>query len=270
MPDGRSVIKQGQINILEVLYKYRFGSRSLIASVLDVNPVTLHKKLLVLMKHNLIATKYDGTIKIQGKPAAYFLTPKGLRLLQSKDDNSPVSDKIIKASYRDKSLSELTVSHSLEVFSHILLLKHRYDGLKAYLRRDMGRFSYFPEPQPDAFLSLSISGNTKRFFLDVIADTQERKPLFQRVSAYIDFFDKGGWDETNTDKPKLLFVAETLRAERMVRRIAKGAIGHLEPDDEPEMYTTTKKALEHMDDEARIWTNLDDIDELLTLDELSE
>ena len=258
MVDGRSVVKQGQIDILEALYKYRFGSRVLIANALNISPVTLHKKLLVLIKHGLIASRYDGNARIQGKPVAYFLTPKGLRFLAELESHDYVTEKVIKASYRDKSLAEATITHSIQVFSHILRLKHRYQELKAYLRRDMNRYTYFPETLPDAFLSLSVEDSTTRFFLDVIPDTQERKPLFQRVSAYIAFFDKGGWDETNTEQPKLLFIAETARAERMIRRIVKGAISHIEPDDEPEVFTTTHKALERMDSEALIWTALDD------------
>ncbi len=267
MVDGRSVIKLGQIDILEVLYKYRFGSRVLIANALGVSAVTLHKKLVVLVKHGLVATKYDGSAKIQGRPVAYFLTPKGIRFLQSLEDHSYISDTTIKASYRDKALAPATISHCLQVFSHILRLKHRYQELKAYLRRDMNRFSYFPEPQPDAFLSLSVEGEIKRFFLDVIPDTGERKPLFQRVSAYIDFFDKGGWEVTNTEPPILLFIAETSRAERMVRRMVKGALSHLDPDNVPEIFTTTQKAIESMDSEALIWTALGD-DELVALTDM--
>lgn len=267
MADGRSVIKPGQIDILEVLYRYRFGSRVLIANALESSAVTLHKKLLVLMKHGLVATKYDGNAKIQGKPVAYFLTPKGLRFLQSLEDHDYISEKIIKSSYRDKSLTEATITHSLQVFSHILALKRQYQELKAYLRRDMNRFSYFPDTLPDAFLSLSGEDNTTRFFLDVIPDTQERKPLFQRVSAYIDFFDKGGWEITHAKLPTLLFIAETARAERMIRRIVKGVISNIEPDEELEVYTTTAKGLAQMDREALIWTALDD-DELTTLSDI--
>lgn len=267
MADGRSVIKQSQTDILEVLYKYRFGSRLLIAEALNVSPVTLHKKLAVLIKHELIASRYDGSAKISGKPVAYFLTPKGLRFLKSQE-GSVITDDIIKASYRDKVLTAATVDHSLQVFAAILRLKRRYPALKAYLRRDMSRFSYFPKLLPDAFLSLSGEGETTRFFLDVVSDAQERKPLFQRVSAYIDFFDIGGWNVTNTNQPSLLFVGENASTERRIVRLVKGVIAKTEPDEDPAVYTTTKKAIERLDDEAAIWTSVDDPGELLSLEEL--
>ncbi len=262
--DGRTVIKQGQIDILEALYKYRFGSRSLLAGVLGVNESTLYKKLAVLIKHGLVGGKLDNGAKLQGLPVAYFLTAKGLRFLAALDRHDYVTEKIIKASYRDKSLAQATVTHFLNVFAQVLILKRRYPDLKAYLRRDMYRFSYFPEPQPDAFLSLSVEGVSRRFFLDVVADSYDRKPLFQRVSAHIDFFDKGGWDVTGIPLPTLLYVAESAAVERRVRRMVKSVLLHLEPDVELEVYTTTKKALQSMDAAALVWTALDD-DEPATL-----
>lgn len=267
MADGRSVIKQSQTDILEVLYKYRFGSRLLIAEALNVSPVTLHKKLAVLIKHKLVASRYDGSAKISGKPVAYFLTPKGLRFLKSQE-GSVITDDIIKASYRDKVLTAATIDHSLQVFAAILHLKRRYPALKAYLRRDMIRFSYFPKQLPDAFLSLSGEDGTARFFLDVVPDAQENKPLFQRVSAYIAFFDIGGWNVTNTDRPLLIFIAERASTERRITRIVKGTIAKTEPDEDPIVYTTTKRAIEGVSDEPAIWTNIDDPGELLSLDEL--
>lgn len=264
--DGRSVIKQSQVDILEVLYKYRFGSRLLLARVLQANDSTLYKKLMVLVKHELIDSKLDNESKIKGLPAAYFLTPKGLRFLAEQDKHDYITEKVIKASYRDKSLKEPTITHHLEVFSSILALKSRYPELKAYLRRDMSRFSYFPEPQPDAFVSLAIKDSTQRFFLDVVPAAQEKRPLFQRVAAYLNFFDTGGWEVTNTGLPKLLFIAENASVERRIRRIVKGVISHLEPDEEPEVYTTTQKAVQHMDDEALIWTALDDDEPLALVD----
>lgn len=262
--DGRSAIKQGQLDILETLYKYRFGSRNLIAGLLNVNDSTLYKKLNVLVKHGLIGGKLDNKSKIKGLPVAYYLTPKGLKFLQSLENHAYITDKVVKASYCDNNVSEATIVHCMDVFSQILVLKRQYPNLKAYLRRDLSRFSYFPKILPDAFLSLSDDDNTKRFFFDYISDSQERKAFFQRVSAYIDFFDIGGWNVTNTDIPTLLFVAEKAGTERRIRRLIKGAINKVEPDEVPDIYITTKKAVEQMDDGASIWTHIDD-DELIAI-----
>lgn len=100
--DGRSAIKQGQIAILEALYKYRFGSRHLISKLLGANKNTLYKKLTVLVKHELIGNRLDNKSRIKGIPVAYYLTPKGLKFLQTLEKYTHITDKIIKASYRDR------------------------------------------------------------------------------------------------------------------------------------------------------------------------
>jgi DNA-binding PadR family transcriptional regulator len=263
--DGRSTIKQAQVDILEVLYKYRFGSRSLIANLLKVNEKTLYKKLIVLVKHGLIGSKLDNKSKIKGLPVAYYLTPKGLKFLQLLENHTHITDKIIKSSYRDKSASENTITHSFDVFSQILALIRPYPHLKAYLRRDMSRFSYFPKTLPDAFLSLPDGNAAKRFFFDYISDSQERKAFFQRVYTYIDFFEQGGWNVTNTETPILLFVAEKASTERRIRRLIKGVISKMDLSEEITAYTTTKKAIERIDSDAAIWTSIDEPDELISL-----
>ena len=100
--DGRSVIKQSQVNILAILYKYRFGSRQLIAESLNKNPDTMYRNLLVLIKHGLINVRLEKRSKLYGIPAAYYLTPNGLRHLQSLADYVFIDDSIIKGSYRVK------------------------------------------------------------------------------------------------------------------------------------------------------------------------
>lgn len=125
MTDKRSTVKQGQIDILEVLYKYRFGSRQLLAETLGIKAgSSLYEKLNVLIKHGLVAMRQEKRLKLQGIPAAYFLTPKGLRVLQSLDGHEYVTEAVIKASYRDKVLSQAFINHTLLVFRCTNAIKH--------------------------------------------------------------------------------------------------------------------------------------------------
>lgn len=267
--DGRMVLKQGQIDILELLYKYRFGSRQLIADSLNIKAgSSLHERLAVLIKHGYVNKRLDKAQRLYGMPAAYFLTPKGLKFMRSLPNHEYITELVIKSSYKDKSTSLGFITHNLDVYRLIIVLKRRYPELKAYLRRDMGRFSYFPKLLPDVFLSLSDGTTTKRFFFDYIPDSQERKVFFQRISSYIYFFDRGGWKVTNAETPILLFVAEKAGAERRIRRLTNGVINKVEPDEVPDVYTTTKKAIEQMGDEGLVWTHIDDDDELIGLNNL--
>jgi hypothetical protein len=134
----------------------------------------------------------------------------------------------------------------------------------------MSRYSYFPKPLPDAFLSLPVGKDIppKRFFLDIIPDSLPPKPFFQRLTNYAKFFDEGGWEVTGSELPILLLVGETGTTERRIQRTARAAIYKAEIDEELTVYTSTFGAIENMRDTSAIWTSLDDPDELLSMTEL--
>lgn len=270
MSDGRSVLKPGQIQILELLFKYRFGSRQLLADSVGLEAASLFKKLEVLIKHGLIAKRQEPRQKLQGQPAAYFLTPKGLRTLAAMPGHEHITETVIKASYKDGTVSQPFVTHTLNIYAVTNHLKALYPTLQAYMRRDMQRYPYFPETLPDAFLSLPTTGNLlpMRFFLDLIPDNLPNKPFFQRISRYADFFEEGDWNTVNTEPPLLLLIGETGATERRIQRTAKAALYQAETDEEIEVYTTTLPAIQSLTADGTIWTHLDDPDELLALPDL--
>lgn len=270
MSDGRSTLNQGQIDILELLYKYRFGSRQLLADSLGIKAgSSLHEKLQVLIKHEYIAVRHEKRLKLYGVPAAYYLTPKGLRTLAAFPDHEHITDSVIKGSYRDKIVSQTFVDHCLRVYTQTNQLKAFYPNLKVYLRRDMSRYSYFPKTPPDAFLSLSTKAGPKRFFLDILPDIMPTKPLYQRVTNYAQFFEEGSWSVVSNELPSLLFVGETSTTERRLQRLIRSALRNAELDEDIAVYTTTFGAIEHLEGDAPIWTSIEDPDDLLALPSLT-
>lgn len=271
MVDGRSVLKQGQLDILELLYTYRFGSRQLLADSLGMKPDSLYRKLEVLVKHRLVGKRQESRMKLLGVPVAYFLTPKGLRTLAALPRHEHITDVVVKASYHDKTLSQPFVIQTLRVYAQINRIKAFYPNLRAFLRRDMARFSYFPKPFPDAFLSLpsnSADIPPQRFFLDVIPDSLPNKPFFQRIANYAEFFDEDGWKPVSKELPTLLLVGETGTTERRIQRTARAALRSADLDEEITIYTSTIAAVDHLSEEPAIWTSLDDPDELMALPNL--
>lgn len=265
--DKRSALKQGQIDILEMLYKYRFGSRQLLADSLGIKSGSnLFEKLNVLMKHGFVARRYDKSYKLRGLPAAYYLTPKGLRRLQLIHSSERVTDAIIKASYRDKVVSQSFVNHVVEVYTHANRLQRKYPSLKVFLRREMALYSYFPANPPDAFLSLKTADGLRRFFFDVVSKDTPPSAINLRLVKYMEFFDDDGWDATGSDLPKLLFLLENLSAENRLRRAAHAVRSRFDLDDEVEVYTATTENL--LRENSAIWSNIDEPGEILSLDEL--
>jgi len=229
--------------------------------------VTLYKKLEVLCKHGYIAKRFDKRLKLQGMPVAYYLTPNGWRKLHKLPNYDFIDQAFIKTTYADKRVGIDFVADTLNVHQHTKLLQKQYPELKIFTKRELSRYSYFPELAPDALLSLPSDDPNQphRFFFDIIPDRTPRPTLFRRIKAYCDFFE-GGWDDTDSKIPVILLVSEWGPAERslqrQVARILRSEASDLQA------YTTTTTAIEKVLKNKAIWTPVDETDELISLGEL--
>ena len=262
----RLVLKKGQIAILEVLYGGRFCSCRLLADRLGITSgSSLHEKLNVLMRHGFVDRRYDKSFRLRGMPAAYYVTPKGLRQLQLIHGRERVTDAIVKAGYRDRVVSQAFVNHTVRVCAYINQLQHRYPLLEVLLRREMMLYSYVPANPPDAFLSLRVNDGIRqfgirRFFLDVVPKDMLPSTIRRRIAGYMSFFDNGGWDEMNSELPKLLLLLEDTAMKRRLERIARAIRSRFDLDDEIEIYIAMAEDLLSGDTTA-IWASIDEIDE---------
>ncbi|HSX05412.1 MAG TPA: hypothetical protein VLF69_03020 [Candidatus Saccharimonadales bacterium] len=267
----RSALNKGQIELLDLVYKYRFVSRQLVAESLGVKPENgLYEKLEVLVRREYLGKRFDKRLKLQAVPAAYYLTPKALRDLQALPHHEGITDVVIKNSYKDKTVGQDFIAHTLNVYKYTNLFMRRYPTLKVFTRRDMARYSYFPPQPPDAFLSLPTDDpkQPRRFFFDLISDTMPRSALDRRIASYCEFFDEGGWDVTGSDVPVLLLLSEWGPAEKRIQRNVRAQFSRSGMEELP-AYTSTTSALEHMTGAAVIWTSVEDTDELAELSSIS-
>lgn len=267
----RSALNTGQISLLELVYKYRFVSRHLVAKSLGITyGSSIYEKLEVLVKHGYLGKRFDKRLKLQAVPAAYYLTPKGMRALQQLPGHEHITDAVIKSSYRDKTVGQDFITHTLHVYKYTNLLKRQYPALKVFTRRDMSRYSYFPSQLPDAFLSLPSDDpqQPKRFFFDLIPDSQPRVALDRRIANYCEFFDEGGWDVTGSELPAVLLLSESSPAEKRIQRNVRAQLNRSDME-ELRVYTSTAAALENTTSPAAIWTSVEDDDELAELSSLS-
>lgn len=267
----RNKLNDGQVKILELVYKYRFASRQLLAGSLGVKPQNgLYEKLEILVGHEYMGKRLDKSLTLEHVPASYYLTPKGLKYLRSLPGHEYVDDKAAYESYRDKSTTGNSfIRHRLNIYWRTQALQRQHPDLKVFTQRDMRRYSYFPERLPDAFLSLA-SGDPKhphRFFLDIVRDRYSRNDLFNKLRGYADFFDEGGWDETGSEVPVLLLLCEWGPAEKSVQRFVRGQLSRL--DSELRVYTNTFAAVGGASIDRAVWTDVHDTDEFVRLDDIS-
>jgi DNA-binding PadR family transcriptional regulator len=271
MSDKRTTLKQGQIDILELLYKYRFSSRQLLLDSLGEgsgSDTNLYQKLEVLIKHGLVFKRHEPRQKLLGVPYAYSLTPKGVKALQALPEHDYITDGVIKGWYRNKTVDQKFVNRTLAIHKYTNLLATFYPSIKVFTQRDLAKFSYFPKHLPDVVLSLPLEeGAPLRYFFDIIPSGMPRKALDGKLMNYCMFFESGSWEVTKSDNPAILLVASNGRAERQLQYIARARLQRYDELD-LRIFTTTVQALARMNDEGLIWTRVDDTDEPLELTQL--
>jgi len=75
----RRKLNDEQIEVLELLYKFRFGSNDLIAQYFGKkNRSFVFKRLSILLEQGLIGKRFDSSYRIKGKP-----TTKGKGLIKN-------------------------------------------------------------------------------------------------------------------------------------------------------------------------------------------
>jgi len=209
-------------------------------------------------------------MKLLNAPVAYYVTPKGLKALQALPDHEAITDTTIKTSYKDKSVGQTFINHTLDVYQYTNLLKHHHKGLKVFTRRDIARYDYFPDQLPDAFLSLPTNDpqQPRRFFFDIVPTLTPRYVTDRRIAQYCEFFDEGGWDSTESEFPIILLVSESGAAEKRLQRSVRAQLNRSDMEEELAVYTSTMAAVANMTSDAPIWTSVEDTDELTTLDSI--
>lgn len=260
-------LNQSQLDLLHILYRFRFATRSLLADYLErPNNTSLYSKVSILEKHGFVASRYDKSYKLAGREAEYYVTPKAVRALRDAElIDSTEAD--IRASYKDKSVSDQYVQRLAMLFNVRNVLEATYESLQYFTQRDIQNLDYFPKKKPTAFLSLKSNDTTKRFFLEYIPTQTSTGAIKGKVRGYSNYFDEDAWGVTETDFPSVLFVCEDGMTEQGVRWHIKREL--YKTDTDVQYYTTTQKVLLAIQPTSdAIWSDTSDPDSLLTLSEL--
>jgi len=226
-PKHRKKLNAEQLEVLELLYKFRFGSNDLIAQYFGKkNRSFVFKRLSILLEQGLIGKRFDSSYRIQGKPAAYYLTPTGARMLQERrSQEKPAIN--IKAIYKDKIVKDDFVRQCLDIFAAYNRLRAQHgDRLKFFTRANLNyeHFDYFPKPLPDAYMRLHTGKEEKQYFLNFHYDNQPFFKSVKKIKALVEYAESGDWDETGTVLPTFLIVCES---ESLQKRLKKQITKHL-------------------------------------------
>lgn len=255
-PKYRRPLNNEQAEVLNLLYKFRFGTSDLIAQCFGKsNGIYVYKRLKILHEQGYIGQRYDSSYRIQGKPAAYYLLPDGLRKLNERravEDKDALDGARL---YKETKVSDAFVQYCLTVFEMYCKLKAQYgDGLHFFTKSQLAnRYDYFSEFTPAVYVRISKDGTEQDYFLEYL---QSSKPFFaviQRLKEYVEYADSGEWEvATSSVFPTVLLVCDTKKLS--IRLMKRAGIALNEADDDLKFYGTTLDKLDS-------WQNLADQDD---------
>lgn len=238
-----------QYHILMLLYKFRFITIPQLTIYKNLKTNSLQRTFDILIKHKYVDRKYDSTYKMDRKPAAYYLTAKGISILK---DDDRFNDSTLHSYYKNKSLSQETIDHSIDsltVYNHLRFFYQ--DKYTMFTKQEIMHFDDMPVNKPDIYLR-----GDKEFFLILAHDTQPyltRKKLLE----YITHSEDEGWD--NSKYPGLLFILKNSIDEGRFIEFAKNSLESAGIDyNELLISTTTIRAITKTPYVNSIWTFNDD------------
>jgi len=259
-------LNQGQLEVLLKLYRYRFGTRELVADSLGKSDMSIYLRLQTLIANGYVASRYDKSHRLSGRPAAYYLLPKGLRALKQYTNRDDITDAAIKNSYKDKdgTVSDQFIDHNLDVYAIGNRLQALYPAIKQFTKRELVIYNYFPKQLPDLYLSIKLGDQTKRLFLDYIEATTPSFVIDRQLRQKIEYYQNGDWQTKGNSFPPILYVCENGSLEKRLQKLANRAL--YRSDTDMAVYTTTKNALGSASPKNDlIWSSVKDPDGLVTL-----
>src|SRR6266496_1922463 len=162
----RRKLNTEQLEVLELLYKFRFGSNDLFAEYFGKKDRSfVFNRLSILHERGLIGKRFEPSYRLQGKPVAYYLLPEGARTLKQYRDADDTDEMNIKGIYKDVTISESFINHCFKVFALYNQLTEQYEDEIDFLSKtDLAGVNDFPKPLSDAYITLEANP-TRHFFL---------------------------------------------------------------------------------------------------------
>ena len=259
-------LNQDQLEVLHAVYRFRFGTRSLLATYLNKpNNTSLYSRIRILEKYGYLGRRYEPSYKLAGREAEFYVTYKGAQSLRSAE-LIEANDTTLQATYKDKTVSDQYVQQLTLLFRFRNLLSSYYD-LRWFTGRDTTSLDYFPKNRPTAFLSLKVKNKIIRCFVEYIPAGTSINAIRGKLKQYSAYFQQDAWGVTESPFPKILYIAEDGMTEQGIRNKKKKE--SFRADTDIEYFTTTQKALLGLQDgQNHIWTAVGEEDQLLALEDL--
>lgn len=255
----RRPLNKQQVQALFILYWYRFCTSKQLAQLLErSSPKAIQNKLQVLEEQGYIGKRYDKSYKLAGRPAEYYITPKGARALETAQPNT-TNPWATKSLYKNKAVSDEFLKHTVTVVDVAQRLRALYGNKPWILPKSyMAKYSVYPTWAPDLHIKIPMRGETptKHYFLDIWDGS---KPFFvsvRKTRNYVNFKESGDWEEDES-YPAILAICEDTATQKKLNRQMKHILYNAWDNDVIFATTTRKQLNETTKPSEKIWCKID-------------
>lgn len=248
-------ITKTQKLFLLFLYKFRFLNTHHFQTILNhANPTRIQMWLKDLKDKGYIVSMYSrGKRDENTKPAIYYLGSKARHILKNEGECELEALNLI---YKEKRRTNKFIDHCLilaDIYLYFLSTKEKGEEIKFFTKTSLTGYDYFPQPFPDAYISVTNGKETRSYFLDLFDDYTPPFVYRNRIKQYIKYSGDGDW-AVNTNKspfPTLLFVCPNDTAKKHVYWYGKSVIA--KSFEEISLFVTTKDTIKFAKDETSVW-----------------
>jgi hypothetical protein len=249
-----------QETIINYIYQFRFLNRIQIQTLMHHKDYKrINAWLKELTEANFLGRIYSKKLLENTKPAIYYLSGKGIKLIHEKHK---IPKEQLKKYYEDKNRSQRFMDHCLflaEFYLIYLSQKDPTNTVKFFTKAQLTDYEYFPHPLPDGYIAIESKEKTniKRYFLEVFDEGIPRFALKARMKQYISYADEGEW-EVNTDTspfPIILLVCPTEQMKKYLHRYIPKLLE--EKYVTMRFYLSTRDAIRTQDIEKGAWEEME-------------
>lgn len=210
-----------QLQLLKIIYLFRFVTPSLLAEYRGVLKWTIQNTLNILMKNGYVTRRYSKTYKIDRKPASYHLTLQAIKRLREEPD---INKQVLHTRYKDRSLSQAFIDHNLNVMRMYLDITKAYPNTYSiFTKTELADYDYFPEPLPDLYLQRINPDTiqTEAYIIDTFSEHNMNFIIKKRIDVYFKHYEDEGWLEGYSYPNVIILVSSSTTVASLNRYIEK-------------------------------------------------
>lgn len=242
-----------QMDILELVYKFRFINRKQIQKIFDYkDPRSVNPLLKDLVEHKYLNRIYSHKLLENTKPAIYYLANEGIGWVRANYyEDEPEK---VKRFYQDKHASERFINHCValcDLFIQWQGSKNEYpiEGYYFSTSTELWSEEELRKIRPDAHIEIWKDEIISTFFLDLIESYVPMYAIRYKTDQYINFRSNSDrWDIYSCDDFKSIIIrlifSNQIKQRRMSRYIKEQLSNSFDVEDLTFLLTTHKRVLE--------------------------